>query len=104
MLLKSASKIIHDTLSTLSLGLGKQMIKLASAEMTKTKVQHVYTVDKRGQLLPALTDLVCTITIIIVLLCIPLAPCYTYVSFQLVNILELSSTGAMCRNTCITPC
>lgn len=37
VLLKSASKIIHDTLSTLSLGLGKQMIKLASAEMTKTK-------------------------------------------------------------------
>lgn len=37
VLLKSASKIIHDTLSTLSLGLGKQMIKLASAEMTKSK-------------------------------------------------------------------
>lgn len=102
MLLKSASKIIYNTLSTLSLGLGKQMIKLASAEMTKTKVQHVYTVDKQGQLLPALTDLVCTITI--VLLCILLAPCYTYVSFQLVNILELSSTGAMCQNTCITLC
>ena len=41
--MKSASKIIHDTLSKLSLDLGKQMIKLASAEMTKTKV---YTVDK----------------------------------------------------------
>ncbi|KAJ7383167.1 Mroh1p [Desmophyllum pertusum] len=37
VLLKSASKIIGDTLSTLSLGLGKQMIKLASAEMTKSK-------------------------------------------------------------------
>ena len=39
VLLKSASKIINDTLSTLSLGLGKQMIKLASAEMTKSKVR-----------------------------------------------------------------
>lgn len=37
VLLKSASKIICDTLSTLSLDLGKQMIKLASSEMTKTK-------------------------------------------------------------------
>lgn len=37
VLLKSASKVIEDTLSTLSLGLGKQMIKLASAEMTKSK-------------------------------------------------------------------
>ncbi|KAK2550462.1 Maestro heat-like repeat-containing protein family member 1 [Acropora cervicornis] len=37
VLLKSASKIIDDTLSTLSLDLGKQMIKLAAAEMTKSK-------------------------------------------------------------------
>ncbi|XP_067055526.1 maestro heat-like repeat-containing protein family member 1 [Acropora muricata] len=37
VLLKSASKIIDDTLSTLSLDLGKQMIKLATAEMTKSK-------------------------------------------------------------------
>ena len=53
VLLKSASKIINDTLSTLSLGLGKQMIKLASAEMTKSKV-HVYSLSARG---PAFTCL-----------------------------------------------
>lgn len=37
VLLKSASKVIGDTLSTLSLGLAKQLIKLASGEMTKSK-------------------------------------------------------------------
>ena len=46
MLLKSASKVIHDTLSTLSLDLGKQMIKLASAEMTKTKVQYILLTNR----------------------------------------------------------